>query len=162
LIYIGGYHLLYIYHQQQLKTEMKAFLKANHGSGFGSKLVFPLSSGKIENADFSWEEENEEFRFQQELYDVVSIEKKNGTIEILCLKDNNENQLENQLNEIHKLNKTNSSKSSQNTLKFFSLFYLQKNQVSNIKFSTSQPRPHLFSSDLLVAFFDIQSPPPRC
>ena len=162
LIYIGGYHLLYIYHQQQLKTEMKAFLKENHSSGFGSKLVFSLNAGKIDNADFSWEEENEEFRYQQELYDVISVEKKNGKIEIVCLKDNNENQLENQLNEIHKLNKTNSSKSTQITLKFFSLFYLQKNQTSNLKSMLCHPRPHRFSSDLLVAFFDIQAPPPRC
>jgi hypothetical protein len=153
---------LYIYHQQQLKTEMKAYLKEHHSSGFGSKLVFTLSAGEILNKDFSWEEENEEFRYLQELYDVVSIEKNNGKVEIVCLKDNNENQLENQLNEIHKLNKTNSSKSSQNTFKFFSLFYLQKNQSSNFKFVTTQPWPHRFSSDLLVAFFDIQAPPPRC
>ena len=141
---------------------MKAFLKENHSSGFGSKLVFSLNSGKIDDVNFSWEEENEEFRFQQELYDVVSMEKKNGKIEIVCLKDDNENQLENQLNEIHKLNKTNPSKSSQNTLKFFSLFYLPKNQMSNFKFEFIQSRPNRFSSDLLVAFFDIQAPPPRC
>ena len=42
---------MYIYHQQLLKTEMKAFLKENHSSGFGSKLVFSLNSGKIDDVN---------------------------------------------------------------------------------------------------------------
>lgn len=114
------------------------------------------------NADFSWEEENEEFRYQQELYDVVSIEKKNGNIEITCLKDNDENHLESQLNEIHKLNKSNPSKSTLNTFKFFSVFYLQKYQSTDLRVVKNIPTHHRFSSELLVAFFDIQAPPPRC
>jgi hypothetical protein len=159
---MGGYHLLYIYHQQELKTEMKAFLKEHHSSRFGSKLVFAMSAGKVNNANFSWEEENEEFRYQQELYDVVSIEKTNGKIEIICIKDNDENQLESQLNEIRKLNKPNSSKSTQNTFKFFSVFYLQKSHSNYLSLVKNIVIPFRFSSELSKTFFDIQAPPPRC
>ena len=81
--------------------------------------------------DFSWEEENEEFRYQKDLYDIVSIEKKEGLIEIVCLKDNDENQLESQLNEIHKSNKTNTSKSIQSNSKIFSVFYFKNSYCKN-------------------------------
>lgn len=159
---MGGYHLLYIYHQQELKSEMKAFLKAHHSSRFGTKLVFAMNEGKVNNASFSWEEENEEFRYQQELYDVVSIEKTKTNIEIICIKDNDENQLESQLNEIRKLSKPNSSKSNQNTFKFFSVFYLQKSQSNDLSIAKNIIVPYRFSSELVRTFFDIQAPPPRC
>lgn len=159
---MGGYHLLYMYHQQALKSEMKAFLKEHHSTRFGSKLVFELQAGKIQNTHFSWEEENEEFRYQNELYDVVSFEKTNNKIEIICIKDNDENQLENQLNEIRKLSKPNSTKTTHTTFKFFSVFYLQKSQSVDLGLVKNNRVAHRFSSQLLDAYFDIQAPPPRC
>ncbi|MCX6205288.1 MAG: hypothetical protein NTZ19_03445 [Bacteroidetes bacterium] len=159
---MGGYHLLYIFYQQQIKSEMKSFLKEHRSSEFCSKLVFATSDGKIRDSNFSWEEENEEFRYQHELYDVVSIEKKNGRAEIICLKDNDENQLEIQLNEIHKSDKSNSSKSTQNFLKFFSVFYLEKKQAFDFRTVEINLYTHRFSPELLIAFFEIQVPPPRC
>lgn len=162
LIYVGGYHLLYMLYQQGLKTEMKAYIKETHSSKFGSKFIFPFSNGKIEDTSFSWEEENQEFRYHQELYDVISAKKTNDTIEIICLKDTDENFVESQMNEIHKLNKSDSSKSSQNNFKFFSPFYIQRQISKETTFLEKNKIPYQFSSNLVFHVFDIQSPPPRC
>ena len=113
LVYIGGYQLFYCLYQQSLKTEMKAYLKENKTSKFGTRLEFEIEGNQIKDKSFSWEEENEEFRYHNELYDVVNIENQEGKLILICIKDNDENQLENQLKEIHKINKTGSSKTSQ-------------------------------------------------
>jgi hypothetical protein len=141
---------------------MKAFLKENKLSKFGTKLEFALDGNHIKDDNFSWEEENEEFRYHDELYDVVNIEKQEGKVILICIKDNDENQLENQLKEIHKINKTGSSKNPQNNFKSFSVFYLQKQPRLFISGKGKKEKAPDFSSNLLTSFFDIQLPPPRC
>ncbi len=158
---MGGYHLLYIYYQQTLKSEMKAYLKENQASELGTRLVFSMENGKVQDPNFAWEEENEEFRFQQELYDVVSLKNSHGKLEIICLKDNDENHLETQLNEIHKSNKSNPSKTNLNNCKFFSVFNFQKQNLVELKFAVSKQLNTVYSIDLSYIFYDIQSPPPR-
>jgi hypothetical protein len=162
LVYIGGYHLIYCLYQQGLKTEMKAFLQENKSSQFGTKLEFAVVSNKIIDENFSWEDENEEFRYHDELYDVVKIEKKQDKIVLICLKDKDENQLENQIKEIHKINKTGSSKNQQTNLKFFSPFYFIKRSNHIVDFVVKNNLSNHFSLDLSYHFFDIQLPPPRC
>ncbi len=159
---MGGYHLLYRLYQQGLKTEMKAYLKKNKTSSFGNRFEFTLIENQVTDTQFSWEEENEEFRYRQELYDVVSIEKKAEKLVIICLKDNEENQLEKQLNQIHQLNKSAPSKSMQNSSKFFSVFYLEKQQKLIIACSIKDNLFSQSSSCLVETFFDIIQPPPRC
>jgi predicted RNA-binding protein len=141
---------------------MKAFLKENKSSQFGTKLEFAVVSNKIIDENFSWEDENEEFRYHDELYDVVKIEKKEDKIVLICLKDNDENQLENQIKEIHKINKTGSSKTSQLNLKFFSLFYLEKQSKTLLFGNEKKEIIPAYSSFLQASFVDITLPPPRC
>jgi hypothetical protein len=162
LVYIGGYHLIYSLYQQGLKTEMKAFLKENKASKFGTRLELTIIGNQIKDANFSWEEVNVEFRYQGDLYDVVNIEKHNSKIVLICIKDNDENQLENQLKEIHKINKTGSSKSLQNNFKFFSVFYLEKQIRLYLSKKAKKEVIPYFASGLLATFFEIQLPPPRC
>jgi len=162
LVYIGGYQLFYCLYQQSLKTEMKAYLKENKTSKFGTRLEFEIEGNQIKDKSFSWEEENEEFRYHNELYDVVNIENQECKLILICIKDNDENQLENQLKEIHKINKTGSSKSSQNNFKSFSVFYLQKQPRLFISGKGKKENPPDFSSNLSTSFFDILLPPPRC
>jgi hypothetical protein len=50
--------------------------------------------GNPENlAQMTWERENKEFRFQGELYDVVSIDIKNGVTHYFCIDDKEETAL---------------------------------------------------------------------
>jgi len=141
---------------------MKAYLKENKSSKFGTRLEFEIEGNQIKDKSFSWEEENEEFRYHNELYDVVNIENQEGKLILICIKDNDENQLENQLKEIHKINKTGSSKSSLNNFKSFSVFYLQKQPRLFISGKGKKENPPDFSSNLSTSFFDILLPPPRC
>lgn len=139
---------------------MKAYLKENKSSAFGNRFEFTLTANQVTDPQFSWEEEGEEFRYNQELYDVVSIEKKEGKIIITCLKDNDENTLEKQLNEIHNLSKNNSSKPTHIGVKIFSLFYLQQNNINELLENHNLISMPLFSSVLITRFVEILQPPP--
>jgi hypothetical protein len=158
---MGGYHLIFSLYQQGLKTEMKAFLKENKQSKFGTRLEFALDGDQIKDASFSWEDENEEFRYHQDLYDVLNIEKQDGKIILICIKDNDENQLESQLKEIHKINNTGNSKSLQNNFKFFSSFYFNEINTNVIAFVEKNKLKCQFSSNLFFHFFDVPLHPPQ-
>lgn len=159
---MGGYHFIYSLYQQELKTEMKTYLSANRASEFGTIFEFTLNNNKVVDSGFTWEEENVEFRFNQDLYDIVHIEKKEGKLLVTCLKDNDENQLEKQINEIHKNNKPFNSKTAQQTVKFFSSFYLPN---QDRKFDTKELKEVFKTRYLMLlnsSFSKIQLPPPRC
>ena len=65
-------------------------MQKQEGKDFGSTLGFKLKEGNISNSDFSWEEENKEFLYKEEMYDVVAMHIKGDTIIIRCYKDNKE------------------------------------------------------------------------
>lgn len=162
LVYIGGYYLIFSVYQQELKTEMKAYLKQNKSSQFGTRFEFDLNNNQIADTKFSWEEEGTEFRYQHELYDVVSLEKKDGKLILVCLKDNDENQLEKQLSEIHKGNKPTNSKTAQISIKFFSVFYLEK--LNNHFLPGADKKAIIAFNDAktMAIYSSIPLPPPRC
>jgi hypothetical protein len=139
---------------------MKAYLNENKNSIFGNRFEFHLTENKIADPNFSWEEEGEEFRYKQELYDVVSIENKGGDLIIRCLKDNDENTLEKQVNEIHSLDKNNSSKPTHNSVKTFSVFYLQQNNIIELLENHKLILLPLFSSELITQIVETLQPPP--
>lgn len=140
---------------------MKAYLKKNQVSKYGTRFEFSLENGNIQDDNFSWEEEGEEFRYHQELYDVVTIEREANKIRLICIKDNSENQLENQINEIHKIDKTGNSKNVLNNIKFFSVFYLEKQEKLPIVEKEMKEENAFCSSSLLTTFIDIPLLPPR-
>lgn len=162
LVYIGGYHLIYSLYQQNLKTEMKAFLKQNKSSQFGTRFEFTINNNQVTDPKFSWEEEGEEFRYQHELYDIVSLEKKQGKLIVVCLKDKDENQLEKQLDEIHKSNKSTNSKTAQNSIKFFSVFYLEKINNHFLPSVDTKAIIAFKGASIRTIYCNIQLPPPRC
>lgn len=160
--YVGGYHLIYGFYQQGLKSEMKAYLRENKQSNFGEYFQFNLNQGEISNPDFVWEEEGEEFKFKNKYYDVVSIEKNKNQIKIICLKDDNENKLEQQLNQINKKEKNTPFSSRLSQFKFFSLFYEEtSNKIVAFKCIKSK-----FSESYLFFLKDLNTdiivPPPLC
>ena len=162
LTYIGGYHLIYTFYQQGLKLEMKAYLKANKQSDFGVKFQFNLTQDEISNPDFVWEEKGEEFTYKNEYYDIVTIEKDKGQIKIICLKDDNENKLAQQLNQINKKEKNSSSNTRCTQLKFYSFFY---NESANHTFFFWSQKPDFvetYNFYLKDCDTTINIPPPRC
>ncbi len=162
ITYIGGYYLIYTFYQHGLKSEMKTYLKANKQSNFGIKFQFKLYQGEISNPDFVWEEKGEEFKYKNEYYDVVTIEKDKGQIKIICLKDDNENKLEQQLNQINKKEKNSTSATRLSQLKFFSFFHIES--YNNSFFNKFQKPDFIetYTFFLKDCYGDIHIPPPRC
>lgn len=162
ITYIGGYHLVYTFYQQGLKLEMKSYLKANKLSNFGIRLQFDLNKGEIDNPSFAWEEKGEEFKFNNEYYDVVAIDQADGKVMIVCIKDENENQLEMQLNQIYKSGKNSTSSSRYAHVKFFSFFH---EEFADLKVVFKSPKSVFIEandSNWKDYYSDIFIPPPRC
>lgn len=83
---------------------MKAFLqKQEH-----HKDIVLLSLGKEESKQLFWEDENE-FRYKGEMYDVIEKKDKGNLVLIRCIPDKKETRL---LNEYQKNNKRNTSNST--------------------------------------------------
>ncbi len=128
LIYVGGYHLFFAWHQVNLKTEMKAYLKQHKSSKYGTVIQLKTNNGQIIDTNFSWEDDGTEFRYHDLLYDVVTIDHQAGMVSICCLLDNSENQLEQQIIDIHKTENKQTNKSGL-SIKYFSNFCILKSST---------------------------------
>jgi flagellar biosynthesis component FlhA len=163
LTYIGGYHILYAVYQAGLKSEMRSFLQKNRSNtNYGTHLVLKSNNGKITDDRFEWEEEGEEFRYNQELYDIVTLEVHQGYTIICCLKDNAENQLENQLEEIRKTEKKTKTTQSHQQIKMFSAFCISYERHEIFYSQESISKYSNFSSEILIRSSEIFLPPPQC
>jgi hypothetical protein len=100
---ILGYHLVFNFQLAAVKSEMKEFLKTQRNNKDVVQII--LSE---ENKQVYWEEENE-FRFKGEMYDVVEKKQQGNQVIIRCIPDKKETAL---LNEYQKNNKRNSSNST--------------------------------------------------
>lgn len=160
LVYMGGYHLVYSLHKQELKNEMRAWLSVHAGVQIGDRFHFVLDKQNISDPFFTWEEQDHEFSYQGELYDVVTITYEKNSVTITALKDGRENELESQL---AKLNSSTQGKNTQKALvKFFPVYIHDTDQSLTI------PESNLLScstglydgpADPLLA---VIAPPPRC
>lgn len=159
---MGGYHLVYALYQDGLKKEMKAYIKSNKSNKIASHFEFIASRGNISDKDFFWEEENKEFRYQNELYDVVEINYAAGRVQITCLKDHDENQLEFNLNAIRKAQKSGPDKNNPNLIKILSGFCFEKQTYFFIHPFQEKIRKIYSKADQALLFPEIITPPPRC
>ena len=98
-----GYHLIFNFELASVKSEMKAFLQTqkNH------KDVVEILLTNEQSKQVDWEDENE-FRFNGEMYDVIEKKIVKKQLFIRCVEDRKETAL---LNEYQKDNKRNSSNS---------------------------------------------------
>jgi len=161
LIYVGGYYLFFAWHQANLKTEMKAYLKQHKSSKYGTVIQLKTNSGQINDTNFSWEDDGTEFRYHDLLYDVVTIDHQAGMVSICCLLDNSENQLEQQINDIHKTENKQTNKSGL-SIKYFSNFCILKS--STIQFYPPENFLYnLFPQNKISNYSSkIICPPPQC
>jgi hypothetical protein len=96
-----GYHLVFNFQLAAVKSEMKAFLRCQKDS----KDVVQMSMGNEEAKQLYWENENE-FRYDGKMYDVIEKKIKGNQIVIRCIPDQKETIV---LNEYQKNNNRNSS-----------------------------------------------------
>jgi len=160
LVYIGGYHLVYAVYQLGIKQEMKAYLKSHKDINYGSYFQFRLDKQKVQDASFEWEEENEEFRYRGDYYDIVSIQSNADSIQICALKDGRENDLEKKLTAIHS-QPDQSQTASISFIKHFPAFYFSRNSLVFSPHNTHSGYPITATIGRVTDKADILTPPPR-
>lgn len=93
LIYMGGYQLIMFGYQLGIKADMKVWLRQNRASGYNTVFSFAATNKAITDPSLRWEEEGEEFYYNGNMYDVVSIGYANGKATVYCINDKEENKL---------------------------------------------------------------------
>lgn len=96
-----GYHLVFRVQLLSIKSEMKAFLRSQENH----KDVIELSFTHEESKKLEWEDEAE-FSYKGEMYDVIEKQTKGNRILLRCIADTKETAL---LQEYQKNNNRNSS-----------------------------------------------------
>ncbi len=162
VIYIGGYHLVYALYQSSIKREMRSYLATHTDLRYGSYFNFKIEKNRIDDPLFNWEENNKEFRYKGEWYDVIAIQQSGDSIRISSIKDDRENKLEKQLAEIHQNKHNCSSTTSISFIKFFSLFYVPGNLQKYILHSGVTIYFLTDDKIYLSISYQVNTPPPRC
>jgi len=98
-----GYHLVFHVQLATVKSEMKAFLRNQKDH----KELTQLILSKTESHHLHWEDENE-FRYRGEMYDVIEMKSTGDTVIFHCIADEKETTL---FNQYQKNNKRNGSSS---------------------------------------------------
>jgi hypothetical protein len=161
LVYIGGYHLVYAIHQFGLKQEMRAYLKTNPDIRYGSYFSLGIKNGQVTDQAFEWEEENEEFRYNSELYDVVTLQSKGDSLYISALKDDNENNLEQQVKQVRH-SRQGSPVAAVSPAKFFPVLFVQADRKNTTEPAIPRQYAVFHSIQYPYDYSEVHTPPPRC
>lgn len=151
---MGGYHLLFRFRIAEAKEEMKKeLLSANKDEV--TRLVF--SAGEMEA--LHWEDESE-FQYKNEMYDVLKVEQDKAQIIIWCISDKKETTL---IDQYLAVNKQSSEKNTSGTfLKLLTAQFLPSKEVVLPSPNTiyQQNFPH-YLCKIPIGETGIPVPPPK-
>jgi hypothetical protein len=154
---IIGYHVIFYIRQAEIKTEMKKLLLQEKSNKEQTILIFSLND---ENciSKLEWEDD-EEFRLNGEMYDVVEKKIEDGKLIIRCISDKKETAL---ISKFEKMNKENNSKSKSALLiKLISSTYLPAENTEQFKKVISVPSTIDLQSKIISRAHDVLTPPPQ-
>ena len=97
---IIGYHFIFQMQQHQVKEDMKEYLSSSKDIQNAVELRFSLADASS-ISKLKWEEEKE-FTYNGEMYDVIKKENANGELVIQCIKDKKETHLVNNYEKVSK------------------------------------------------------------
>lgn len=140
---------------------MKTYLLQNPNTTEATQLSFAYEDEKVNNSDFYWEEEGEEFVYNGEKYDVINTSVHNQLITFVCIKDKNENALEKKLAALQKAG--NPQKSSNNRfIKFVSQVFILNTHLDNNEscYYQTQTKNNFYLLQLPENFSNVLTPPP--
>jgi len=141
---------------------MRAYLQTHNDSRYGTYLNFALVENEIKDPSFEWEETDEEFSYQGEKYDVVSLKVSKDSIRICALKDDRENELDKQMAVIRHTTNDKGSDPVLSLVKFFSAFDITNSNIVFSPVTLINDFPVTPVHEHLYAGTEIHSPPPRC
>ena len=90
---MGGYLFFYDLQLQAIKKEMMAHIRSGAYHENLSQFEFALKNGTPVEKSFSWKDDEKEFRYHGEMYDVVSKMIKDGKLHLLAIADSKESAL---------------------------------------------------------------------
>jgi len=150
----AGYFIFYNFQRYQIKQQVKRELASSIETELLEVIELEKNAAQIE-----WEEEWKEFFFNDDMYDVKRIEKKDGKTFLYCINDEKENQL---LKKMVDAAEKNQKEKKNNSYKFQLPYF-----VASISFL---PAPIVLSTKIKFTYFnesavnlaaEIVLPPPR-
>lgn len=157
-INIIGYHIIFYFWQQEIKLEMKKRVLAQPANKDENDFIFSLND-KAAITKLEWENDDE-FSFNGEMYDVIETKIENNTLLIRSLSDKRETAL---IKKYAGINNENNSKSkSALLLKLISNSYLFTPVSNSLAQVPVKPSRILFQSQIIPSIIsDVLTPPPQ-
>jgi hypothetical protein len=152
----AGYHFVFRFQIMQAKQEMKKQLKTSdrHKEDI---TKFKFTGDKLDQLE--WENENE-FRFNGHMYDVISKHQENGSVDIRCIADEKETAL---LDQYMKINRSNipGKKALNSLIQLICAQFLPPSEPTLNYFPSLPTKFPTHISGLFSMAYPIQTPPPR-
>lgn len=157
LFNIFGFYIPFIVKRTVIRSEMSSRLESVIPANLIVKLSF--DPGNKDDAPV-WIREGKEFRYKDEMYDVLKSEISNGKRVYYCVRDKDEKELEASFDNLLKKNQANGEKSGKNIVKELSKYFpTAKTEIPSVqkKFDFNLYSPGFYKSIQK----DILSPPPE-
>jgi hypothetical protein len=155
-----GFFLVFKIQQYQVRKEIKHLIK----NGLPETQLVQININSRNQSELKWEDENE-FRYQGAMYDVVRIEKKDdSTIIYYCVSDEQETILFANLDEQVKKNmdsKNNGINPIKNLFKILSTLHYTQDTHTSTFFQIKESGEGEFAFVYFSPALDILSPPPK-
>ena len=142
--------------QHELKEEME---KAIH-IGLSEKEMTVISYTD-NSKDIFWEEEDKEFSFKGEMYDVVKTVVVKGKKIIYCVNDKKEKALIEKYNALSKHNSHSPKKQKNTTPQFVTLFVYESKEVNICEYASTITDADFYHSNLAKGVSKKAFPPPK-
>jgi hypothetical protein len=157
ILNVFGIYVPYYVARSVLRTEMTERTKSSNNKDHLVKISFDLSETPKE---IKWTREEKEFEYNDEMYDIVKIEKRNNKITYYCLRDKDEKDLNQIFNSLLKKKSSSNNSRDINIQKELSKYNLQTDNLF-LPFKNTGTAHH-FANDLYVSIYnEINLPPPK-
>ncbi len=163
-VFSAGSYFLHQLYLKSYKKEFKAYISKHKKQSAFSTITIHPSELYVNSKTITWEDENKEVVFKGILYDVVKVNGKGLTVELIVVSDHQEMELKKEFASLFDISSNEKTKSPFELLKnFMALKYLATN--SDFSFSNC-----VFSLDNLASFkntqinspvINLDTPPPQ-
>lgn len=158
-----GYYIVFKGWQTGIRYEIKAQIRHNSKSATYQTFKFSKADLSQKKIVLEWEKDDE-FCFEQNMYDVKSRKETADSITFICINDRKEKKLIDQLQAYVNQQHNNTQSKRSNPFKIFDNLVKDycaaqlviKNIDKGITFNKPSSSPHFYS-----AFLEVLSPPPK-
>jgi hypothetical protein len=160
---MAGVPIAFKFQQMRIRREIKSQIK----TGLSRDQLHELSFSMAENAKLQWTEKNKEFRFNGEMFDVVSSETRGDTIYYYCINDKDEASLFANLGELVKKKLDDDCNSGKNIsaklIRAITSLVFLPSELNPFIISTREPLNYFTSHSIvfLSPFLELVTPPPK-